>query len=124
MNNIRYEFVFIVFFLVGCSDPEISPSATIGPSATIELEYTEFGVTSFGSRYVMMELRHINGDPIYNAGCDVYALDGVSILDTGFVYFADGATIKAGQNTSDKAIFFDLVSTDAYTVDSECTWLY
>lgn len=112
--------LLLALILQGCS-PLGSDS---GPSATIELEFTGFGVTSYGSPYVTVELRHVKGDPIYNASCDVYALSGSTILDTGFAYFAGGSTIKAGQTTSEDAIFFNLNSSTAYSVDSECDWLY
>lgn len=110
-----------VFLLSGCNSES---SASSEPRATIELEFTGFGVKSYGSPYATVELRHIKGDPIYNASCDVYALNGSTIIDTGFAYFAGGSTIRAGQNTSKDAIFFDLNSSTEYSVDADCDWLF
>ena len=115
--------IFLYAVIVsGCETSEKDKKPT---GADISFTYGQFGYESYGSPSVEVVLKHNGGKDIYNASCDVKAIRGSAIVDTGFAYFADGATIKAGQSTTDKAIFFDLSSHEDYTtVESECDWLY
>lgn len=107
--------------LAGCGSEDSSD-----PSANIEFTWGEFGTKSYGSPYVILKIKHNGGEDIYNASCDVRAMKGSSIMDTGFTYFADGGTIRSGESTQDEAIFFNLSSHSQYerVETSECTWLY
>lgn len=113
--------VFFVSGLVACSDEGDS-----GSGADIEFSWGESATKSYGAPYVILHIMHKSGDDIYNASCDVRAMNGSSIMDTGFAYFADGGTIRSGESAQDEAIFFNLSSQSEYDrfETSDCTWLY
>lgn len=125
MNIFKYKIAIVLVVLgslLGCGGSDDNSD----PSANIEFIWGEFGTKSYGSPYVVLKIKHNGGDDIYNASCDVRAMKGSSIMDTGFVYFADGGTIKSGESAQDEAIFFNLTSHSQYerVETSECTWLY
>jgi hypothetical protein len=111
----------ILLGLLGCGSEDSS-----GPSANIEFTWGEFGTKSYGAPYVIFKIQHKGGDDIYSAHCDVMAMKGSSIMDTGFAYFADGGTIRSGENAQAEAVFFNLSSHSQYEIVEArgCTWLY
>jgi len=122
--NIRNKLLLLLVVLtslIGCGSDDSSE-----PNANVEFSFGEFGMKSFGAPFVVLHINHTGGNDIYNASCDVRAMQGSTIVDTGFAYFADGGTIKSGESAHDEAIFFNLSAHTQYeTVEtSECTWLY
>ena len=116
MNQIRASVILILVMLVasGCAADDSGP-----PKITITLD--EYGMRSFDRPYVLVTLKHEKGDSIYNAHCDLTAKLGNRIVDTAFVYFANGNTINAGDIVSEEGVFFELDSHDDYdTITKEC----
>lgn len=79
---------------------------------------------SYGSPAANMRVTNTrNSGGIKSVYCNLYALKGSTIVDTAFVYFASGGTIKKGESAIDDGIFFDLDGFDDFeTTRQECDY--
>jgi len=118
----KYKIIIILIlsFLSSCGGG--GDTAPAGPSANISFTYGAWGTKSYGAAFLPVTLHHNGGSAIYNASCDIQAMNGNIIVDTGFAYFANGGTITAGQSSVSEAIFFNNVAFTSTSVS--CTWLY
>ena len=102
-----------VLVIAGCD--------VLGNPARLTYELGEKGFMSYGSPYIEVTLFHEKGASIRNASCRLTARMGKEIVDTAFVYFADGGKIHAGDIVREKGIFFDLTSHDQYdAIEKDC----
>lgn len=115
---IRFLFWAILITSCGILDPEEEKKA--------EFEVTSVtkGMKSYGSPFITLTVKNTGNATAYNVSCDVQAIKGTLIIDSGFAYFAGGNDIRAGMGAVDEAIFFDLESHSDYDrLEYELDWI-
>lgn len=83
----------------GCSE--------VFPREKVVFDLVEF-VTTSGRPGIKLNARNTGDLDVYNVACDAYAMRGSNIVDTAFLYFANGATIRTGQSSEDVGTWFGL----------------
>ena len=108
--------IVLTFASTGCDENE--------KSADFEIVNISTGMTSYDCPYIEITVKNTGNKTGYNVSCDVKAISGSTIIDTGFAYFANGADIGAGMSAVDDAIFFDLSSHGDYDrIEYDLDWL-
>ncbi len=115
----RFTFIALIL-LAGCGifEPDEPKEPSFAVTSTVK------GMKDYGSPFVTITVKNIGNATGYNVSCDVLAKKGNLIVDSGFAYFANGASIDPGESAVDEAIFFDLDSHSDYDkLEYELDWL-
>jgi hypothetical protein len=115
-----------LFLLASCQWESPSDGNTSGLSEAAHFSITSkaIGFTREGLPCVSITVKNDSPRAGYNVACYVHAKSGAIIVDTGFAYFASGATIGPGESASDDAIFFKITSHSQYSMLTyELSWL-
>ncbi|MCK4578674.1 MAG: hypothetical protein KAU50_07780 [Candidatus Marinimicrobia bacterium] len=92
--------------------------------AKVEVISTTKGMKSYNSPFITITIKNTGNATAYNVSCDVQAIRGNLIVDSGFAYFAGGGDIRPGMSAVDEAIFFDLESHSDYDrLEYELDWI-
>jgi hypothetical protein len=121
-------FLLLCLFVIGCSDNSDNSIVTKENSDTgrtkVKIANTEFGFKSYGSPFVIITVKNVSSDTVYNVACNVNAKDSSNkIVDSGFAYFANGGKIVPNESAEAEAIFFKLKTFTGYDLKYEVTWL-
>lgn len=102
--------------LIACSESS--------PNVQMSFELAEFTSSSTGRPAITLLATNTGDVATYNVSCDALAKDGNTIVDSAFLYFANGATITPGTSVLDTGVFFSLSSTNQFsTANWQCSYL-
>lgn len=102
----------------------LASCSEIFPEEEVKFDLVEFTTGSGGKPAITLRARNTGDIDVYNVACDAYAVSGSRIVDTAFLYFANGGTIRTGQSTEETGTWFDLTSSTQFqSARWDCSFL-